>query len=351
MITETNIKISVIIPCYNCETFIDETLDSLYNQSFKDFEIICINDGSNDKTLKKLFYWKEKKVFNINIINQVSHGVSYTRNIGIKAANGKYIMFCDSDDLYHPTMIEKLFYAIENNNTDSAYCLLSRKKMDVFNNKTGKVLVQSQEEAMNNLLFNMGNIGFCCYIYKKILFLKNENKSDVVESNYDVINSINCSNKKNNKDIELLFDENTKFGEDREFNWKYLAKCRSVAFVNEILYWYRPNQFSSTKSKSTWRKTDALYATKRIENYLKKMNCSFFNKFDSYMYARVMWSVAKDFAIDKNKELFKKLIKEYDVKNCMRVTRKDKNILVAFASILFLINPYLFYFALGIGRK
>lgn len=311
-----NKTVSIIMPCYNCGTLIDETMQSLQNQTYQNFEVICVNDGSTDNTLSVLEKWQQKGM-NIKIINQTNGGVSVARNRGIKEVIGKYVLFLDSDDAYHPESIERLICAIETSGADIAYCKLNRRKDAVYNciAKDEPYTLQTQTEAMNNLLYRMGDFGFCCYIYKT-----------------EKLHSLN-----------LEFDINTKFGEDREFNWKYITHCQSAAYIDMPLYWYRVNNASATKSKASWRKTDLLTAVKRIEAYLVENNCGYSEEFNSYMYARAMWAVAKTFAVSGEKELYKRLIKEFDVKNCMKRTAKDNSKIVALASKLYLIRHMLFY--------
>ena len=118
--------ISVIIPCYNCQEFISETLESLACQSYRDFEVICVNDGSTDETQSVLEAWQANRKFEMHIVNQENGGVSRARNAGIVVASGEYITFLDSDDLYHPEFLNALFRAATQNNADTAYCRLSR---------------------------------------------------------------------------------------------------------------------------------------------------------------------------------------------------------------------------------
>lgn len=321
--TETP-TVSIIMPCYNASRFIDETMESLEMQTSKDFELICINDGSSDNTLEKLQEWKNKNLFKMRIINQENGGVSKARNRGIEEAHGEYLLFLDSDDLYHERFVELLLDSVKNNKADTAYCLLSRKQEDILSSIDSNNLAkeQTKSEAMHNLLYMMGQISFCNYIYRKNILL----------------------------DYKIRFDENTKFGEDREFNWKFLCHCRKIVFIDYKLYWYRVNKTSATKSKASWRKTDLLKAVKRIEKYLRDNKCGFSDEFNSYMYARAMWAVAKTFAVSKDIKLFKRLQHEYDVKSCMKVTAKDSNKLVKIASVLYLINPYLYYKSVGLKK-
>ena len=101
-----NVKVSVIIPVYNTEKYLDECLNSVQNQTLEDIEIICVNDGSTDGSLK-ILEEHEKNDKRIKIVNQENGGVSLARNNGIKNAQGDYIMFLDSDDCFVPYACEK----------------------------------------------------------------------------------------------------------------------------------------------------------------------------------------------------------------------------------------------------
>lgn len=314
-------RISIIMPCYNCEALIDETLESLEQQTCKDFEVICVNDGSKDTTAEKLEAWKAKGAFAMKVIHQENGGVSRARNRGIQEATGEYLMFLDSDDLYHPEYVCLMLDAQEQEGVDIAYCRLSRNMEEAMTCDAGSVQAvrQTQKQAMDKLLFEMGKYGFYCYTYRR----------DVVMNNH------------------IEFDVNTKFGEDREFNWKYMCHCQTAAWIDLPLYGYRINPLSATQSSSSWRKTDLLAAVKRIEAYLDEQNCAYSDTFKDYMYARAMWAVAKTFATTKNKEAFQRLTKEFDVRKCMKRTAKDNSKLVMIASWCYLIHPSLFYKLIG----
>src|SRR3989339_194775 len=89
--------ISVIIPCYNVENYIEQCLESIINQSYKDIQIICVDDGSADNTPDILSKYSAKDV-RIQIITQHNHGISAARNTGLQIASGDYIAFVDGDD-------------------------------------------------------------------------------------------------------------------------------------------------------------------------------------------------------------------------------------------------------------
>ncbi|MBQ8784417.1 MAG: glycosyltransferase family 2 protein [Alphaproteobacteria bacterium] len=113
--------VTVVIPVYNVEKYLEQCLDSVINQTYKDIEIICINDGSTDNSITIL----EKYALSdnrIKIISQTNQGISAARNAGIKVATGKYITFLDSDDFLSRDAIEKMVTAIENNYVDFVVC-------------------------------------------------------------------------------------------------------------------------------------------------------------------------------------------------------------------------------------
>ena len=115
------VKISIIIPVYNIEQYIKTCLDSLICQSFKDFEIICVNDGSTDNTLEilKEFKNKDKRIY---IINQNNRGAEIARIVGMKESKGEYLMFLDSKDIFSNTMLEELYAKIKENNLEIIIC-------------------------------------------------------------------------------------------------------------------------------------------------------------------------------------------------------------------------------------
>lgn len=108
-------EISVIIPVYNAEKYIARCLDALIQQTFRDIEVICIDDGSPDKCPQILDDYANKDS-RIRVIHQPNAGAGPARNKGLDAAAGKYIMFCDSDDWYEPTMCEFMRDTIEKHN-------------------------------------------------------------------------------------------------------------------------------------------------------------------------------------------------------------------------------------------
>ena len=111
------IEVSIIIPVYNVEKYLSKCLDSIINQSFKNFELLLIDDGSSDNSGKICdeYAMNDKR---IKVIHKKNEGVSRARNIGIDLSKGRYIMFCDSDDFVKRDWCKKL-YDLQKNNLNS----------------------------------------------------------------------------------------------------------------------------------------------------------------------------------------------------------------------------------------
>lgn len=169
-------KVSVIIPVYNVEKLLKRCLDSVLNQTLKDIEIICVNDGSTDNS--SLILEEYKKFENIKIINQKNSGLSVARNTGLKYASADYVAFLDSDDFVDSDFYEKLFNSIEKEKADIACASIvresDRKKTYLINYKQVEVALNTKDRFMladcpkHNFVWNK--------LYKKELIDKNNLK-------------------------------------------------------------------------------------------------------------------------------------------------------------------------------
>lgn len=126
--------VSVIIPVYNVEKYLYRCLNSVLAQSYKKLEIIVVNDGSKDNSLKILCEFAEKDA-RINVIDKENEGVAKARNTGIDAANGRYLVFVDSDDYIEKNMIEVLVNLLEQHQVDMSLCKISESG-SIFKNQT-----------------------------------------------------------------------------------------------------------------------------------------------------------------------------------------------------------------------
>ena len=139
-------KISLIVPVYNVEDYLDICLDSIITQTFRDFEVICVNDGSSDLSLEIL---KKYAKFDrrIKIYNKENGGLSDARNFGMKKISGKYVMFVDSDDWLSPVALERLYKNIVQYDSDFNFCGV--RKVDEFTRKNPIWLLYHPKEFKN----------------------------------------------------------------------------------------------------------------------------------------------------------------------------------------------------------
>lgn len=210
-------KISVIVPIYNAEKFISKCIDSIVNQSYKDIEILLINDGSNDTSLEIIKKYKE--IDNrIRIIDKENSGVSDTRNLGVKEARGEFIQFIDSDDFVEKDMLCNTLFEIEEEEAD---LIISGLFLDIQKNNNISTSIQSFSD--------------------KICVGKEDIGIGVLERlNGTYINSpINKLYKtKIIKENNIVMDRNIDLGEDLLFNLQYFKHCNKIIFKEKSYYHY-----------------------------------------------------------------------------------------------------------------
>ena len=160
------IKISVIVPIYNTEKYLDKCLNSLVNQTFKDIEIILVNDGSTDGS-EDIINKYLKKYTNIVYISKENTGQGDSRNVGLKSAKGEFISFVDSDDYIDTTMLEKLYNEHVLKNAEIVYC----KCFFAYENKL--VPEKFLEASTDHKKFIINNFGPCAKIIKKSIITEN----------------------------------------------------------------------------------------------------------------------------------------------------------------------------------
>ncbi len=236
-------KISVIVPIYNTEKYLRKCLESLVNQTFKDIEIICVNDGSRDASLSILQEY-QAKYDNIKIINQENQGLSVARNVGIKASYGEYIGFVDSDDWVDLDFFEKLYSAIARNDCDIATATIIRKRP-----LSQKYRVYYAEEKIYAALedkIKVCAVPKCCYVWNKLY------KKDLIK--------------------DIAFKENV-FFEDMLWTPHVLLKSDKLVTVCGASYYYRVNNGSIVKKvQSEKKQTDFYNAKKSLIKFFDENN-------------------------------------------------------------------------------
>ena len=217
-------KISVIIPVYNVEKYLPQALESVMNQTFSDLEIICVNDGSTDNSLKILEEYAQKDE-RIIVFTQVNQGVSSARNKGIDNATGEYIMFLDPDDTYDLTLCEKVVHKIDAENPDIV--------MWGHNNVSEDKIIQHNEQLLPiSILQNKKNPTLFDFMQIQIWVWDKAFKKDFLYQ-YDI-----------------RFCEGVTTAEDVIFCIETFLENPKYSFINESLVQYTVYRNDSALSKA-----------------------------------------------------------------------------------------------------
>lgn len=224
---EEKIKVSVIIPVYNVEDYIEKCLESVVNQTLKEIEIIVVNDGTKDNSIKKIEkYFSDSR---IKIINKQNGGLSSARNAGLEIAKGEYISFIDSDDFIEEKMLEELYN--ESENADIVFS--NNLNYNMLDNKLSK-------EEREFFFDKMSNKGSYICMYSSAVVWNKIYKRDFLEKN-------------NLKFIEGIIHE------DDIFTIKSHFLAKKVKYVKKFHYYYRINRRDSIMSNKV--------KNKHLENY------------------------------------------------------------------------------------
>lgn len=239
-----NELISIIVPIYKVEKYLNGCIESILNQTYKNLEIILVDDGSPDRCAEICDEWalKDKR---IHVIHKSNGGLSDARNVGLSFANGKYIAFIDSDDTVSIHFIEILYKILYETNSDIVQC--DYKKMDsqyiidesfdvkhevIQFNRHDALMALINERPLNQVVWNK--------LYKRELF---EN---------------------------IKFDIG-KLNEDDYFTYRIFSKCERVSYVNIKLYYYLVRKTSIMGNDYSLKRLDGLYARIQCYEYLKNI--------------------------------------------------------------------------------
>ena len=197
MLLKINMIISIIIPVYNVELYIEECLSSILNQEFKDLELLLINDGSTDSSLE---ICKRISLANSNVklFSQKNNGTASARNKGINNANGDYIWFIDSDDIIRGDSLTLISDILKKTNRDLLFFNMSTFNVDnelkIEPNLKRNLIVKDTLIGENNIS-QFFNSSVCRYIYKRDFIIKNNLVFDINQYYEDAYFNIKVFNK------------------------------------------------------------------------------------------------------------------------------------------------------------
>lgn len=273
MLNKNNIKISVIVPCYNIESYLPRCIESILVQTYKTLEIILISDGSTDGTDEVIREYA-KKDSRIIPIFKANSGVSDTRNRGLDMATGDYIGFVDGDDYIEPEMYETLLKNAIENNADISHCgyqMVFPSRVDYYYN-TGKKVIQDNKKGIRDIIVG-----------------------DYVEPG--------IWNKLYRLDIlkELRMPPDIKINEDVVFNFYAFVNSQKSVYEDLPFYHYILRKGSAATSKINQNKLfDPVRVRKEIFEYsLKYLD----NEIQSVAYSSYLNSIINLYRVVSNSKL------------------------------------------------
>lgn len=244
--------ISAIVPVYNTEETLPRCLDSILAQTFDDFEIIIVNDGSPDNALSiaKRYAARDSR---IKIVSQNNQGLGSARNTGLSCARGQFISFIDSDDYISPKMFELMYAAVSTNSADMAVCQVN----NVSFTQSGSV----KELGSYTIPCSEG-----CITGEDALHLQ---LNFIVPILFNSM-CFKLTNRKLFEDNGILFPEQHRYAEDTPTSIGLFLFCDKVALVKEDLYVYVHDDGSLTSSYSVKKSHDILLDLIDIDNYVSR---------------------------------------------------------------------------------
>lgn len=300
-----NELITIVVPVYNVENYLDKCVESIVNQTYKNLEIILVDDGSTDSSGKKCDKWVEKDS-RIKVIHKENGGLSDARNKGIDIATGKWIGFIDSDDYIDITMFEKLYNACVENNCKVSSCGFLREFEDASRNERWT----TKEDML------LDRDGMMEYLYKAAVGWGAWNKL---------------------YDISLFDDVRYPFGKTREdeyTTYKIFDKIDKLYYICECLYFYYQRGDSITGVSFSIKNLDSLEALEQAMEYHSEHG-------NKKYYDRALQEYIRDvceFALKNNcegtekqkiDEMLKKDAKDVLKNNHLKVVRKIKLLMIS----------------------
>jgi len=235
-----NSLISIIIPVYNASQFLPRCLDSILVQTFTDWQLLLVDDGSRDDSLlvMKEYALKDSR---IKVYHKENEGVSIARQYGLDRVNTPYFIYCDADDYVEPDYLEKLYEAIKATDSDIAVC----KYVEEYNGTA--VVRELPQSCYHDFVRNLLKLKIWGVTWNKLY------KTDIVRKN------------------NISFIPKIQMWEDFAFTVNYCLNAKKVAFTNCNLYHYdQGNLHSITKHENLQKNHDRVIAVQYIENCMKQ---------------------------------------------------------------------------------
>jgi len=309
-------EISVIVPVYNVEKYLEKCIDSILSQTFKNFEVILVDDGSTDSC--GIICDKYERLDNrVKVIHKTNGGLSSARNFGLEIAGGEYVVFVDSDDWIDENMCQELYNEAKENNADIVQCKFIKaydENAIICHNQFNDIEVIGNLDALNNLY------------------------------NDRCIETVVTWNKLYKRDLfnDITFP-NGKLHEDEFTTYKLLYKANKVVLIGKEFYYYRQTPNSIMNSDFNIRRLDSLEALNQKLEFFKKINNELLYKKTIKSYEDILKEYYfKCKNIKDEKEVLKKIRNEYKKKFIEYMTNNQVSFKDKVINSIFLISPTIY---------
>ena len=315
MITEENFLISIVIPVYNAEKYLGGCLNSIQNQTYKNFEVILVNDGSIDhsETICKEFVEVDTR---FRYFLKVNGGASSARNFGLDHVTGDFITFIDADDWVDENHLEVLINNIKENNSDMA--VSSIKKFDNVSSFEFRVYSNQEKYLLN---YNKLNREEFLVILPKLIHASNSYKIAVSKLFKKELVS------------DVRFDESIIYGEDLEFFFKLYVNINSISYVDEVTYIYRLHDESSSSKFGQLHMEQELAIYKKMYEKIEELDLPTIHY---YTTISDLLEFRRDYL--ENRVLFNEYLKFLEIKERSVTYPKD---LISVIVPIYNVSPYL----------
>ena len=315
MITEENFLVSIVVPVYNAEKYLEQCLNSIQNQTYKNFEVILVNDGSMDhsESICKSFVEGDSR---FRYFLKSNGGASSARNFGLDHVRGGFITFIDADDWVDENHLEVLINNIKENNSDMA--VSSIKKFDNVSNFEFRVYSNQEKYLLN---YNKLNREEFLVILPKLIHASNSYKIAV--------------SKLFKKELvtDVRFDESIVYGEDLDFFFKIYNNINSISYVDEVTYVYRLHDESTSSKFNQQYAEQELLIYKKMYEKIEELGLSTIHY---YTTIRDLLEFRKDYL--ENRVLFNKYLDFLETKEKSVTYPED---LISIIVPIYNVSPYL----------
>ena len=309
--------VSVIVPVYNVENYLEECISHIINQTYKNLEVILVNDGSTDTSALICTRWALLDN-RIKVLNKLNGGLSSARNAGLDVAKGKIISFCDSDDYMHPEMLNRMLEIMERTKAEIVCC----DYVSTFFHELKKKVPYSIFDSNEAISYLMDDKGYKCFawnkIYRKELF-------------------------------NIIRYPEGKLFEDIETTYKIFKTANRIAYLQEPLYYYRVREGSITKTKFSVKNYDLIEAIDYVINDVQKNKNPYFGKvmlgYMGYYFEFIKSGLRHQIDMKNEKSRLKQIVKKN--KACL-VKENSISFKKRIELLVFCINDRLFCFIINL---